>query len=140
MEIERRERDPDTGEMAPSEAGAGAFGFGSLVGEGFGDVIGKIAAKLTGKTASKLATKAAEKLVEKGAEKIGEKTGQLVGEKIYDKFSTKPSEDRPPEIKGKEIGKMLAASSPPAEASRPGSFTPEKNKFQKINNVYADLL
>ena len=50
----------------------------------------------------------------------------------------------PPEIKGKEIGKMLAASSPPAEASRPGSFTPEKKaterKFQKINNVYADLL
>ena len=143
MEIERRERDPDTGEMAPSEAGAGAFGFGSLVGEGFGDVIGKIAAKLTGKTAKKLATKAAEKLIEKGAEKVGEKTGQLVGEKIYDKFSTKPSpatEDRPPEIKGKEIGKMLAASSPPAEASRPGSFAPEKNKFQKINNVYADLL
>ena len=151
MEIERRERDPDTGEMAPSEAGA----FGSLVGEGFGDVIGKIAAKLTGKTASKLATKAAEKLVEKGAEKIGEKTGQLVGEKIYDTFSTKPgrettrdashpAEDRPPEIKGKEIGKMLAASSPPAEASRPGSFTPEKKaterKFIKINNVYADLL
>ena len=118
--------------MAPSEA--------SLVGEGFGDVIGKIAAKLTGKTAKKLATKAAEKLVEKGAEIIGEKTGQLVGEKIYDKFSTKPAEDRPPEIKGKEIGKMLAASSPPAEASRPGSFAPEKNKFQKINNVYADLL
>ena len=147
MEIERRERDPDTGE---------------IVGEGFGDVIGKIAAKLTGKTASKLATKAAEKLVEKGAEKIGEKTGQLVGEKIYDKFSTKPAEgrsgapegrrgalrpateDRPPEIKGKEIGKMLAASSPPAEASRPGSFAPEKKaterKFIKINNVYADLL
>ena len=151
MEIERRERDPDTGE---------------IVGEGFGDVIGKIAAKLTGKTASKLATKAAEKLVEKGAEKIGEKTGQLVGEKIYDKFSTKPAEakgpgpsaategrrgalrpateDRPPEIKGKEIGKMLAASSPPAEASRPGSFAPEKEAtgrtFKKINNVYADLL
>ena len=136
MEIERRERDPDTGE---------------IVGEGFGDVIGKIAAKLTGKTAKKLATKAAEKLVEKGAEKIGEKTGQLVGEKIYDKFSTKPSgapraatEDRPPEIKGKEIGKMLAVSSPPAEAKRPGSFAPEKEatgrKFKKINNVYADLL
>ena len=133
MEIERRERDPDTGEI--------------VGGGGFGDVIGKIAAKLTGKTASKLATKAAEKLVEKGAEKIGEKTGQLVGEKIYDKFSTKPgrettrdashpAEDGPPEIKGKEIGKMLAASSPPAEASR----APEKNKFQKINNVYADLL
>ena len=76
MEIERRERDPDTGEMAPS---------------------------------------------------------------------TKPSAaSTPPEIKGKEIGKMLAASSPPAEASRPGSFTPEKKaterKFIKINNVYADLL
>ena len=144
MEIERRERNPDTGEMAPSGA--------SLVGEGFGDVIGKIAAKLTGKTASKLATKAAEKLVEKGAEKIGEKTGQLVGEKIYDKFSTKPNtaseapraatEDRPPEIKGKEIGKMLAASSPPAEAKR-RPVAPEKTTgrtFKKINNVYADLL
>ena len=131
MEIERRERDPDTGE---------------IVGEGFGDVIGKIAAKLTGKTAKKLATKAAEKLVEKGAEKVGEKTGQLVGEKIYEKFSTKPStatEDRPPEIKGKEIGKMLAVSSPPAEAKRPGSIAPEKatgRTFKKINNVYADLL
>ena len=53
MEIERRERDPDTGEMTPSEA--------SLVGAGFGDVFGKIVAKLTGKTAKKLATKAAEK-------------------------------------------------------------------------------
>ena len=136
MEIERRERDPDTGEMAPSEA--------SLVGEGFGDVIGKIAAKLTGKTAKKLATKAAEKLVEKGAEKIGEKTGQLVGEKIYDKFSTKPSAasseaSRPPEIKGKEIGKMLAASSPPARPVAPEKKATER-KFQKINNVYADLL
>ena len=145
MEIERRERDPDTGEMTPSEA--------SLVGAGFGDVFGKIVAKLTGKTAKKLATKAAEKLVGKGAEKVGEKTGQLVGEKIYDKFSTKPAEgrspaseapraateDRPPEIKGKEIGKMLAASSPPAEAKR-RPVAPEKNKFQKINNVYADLL
>ena len=155
MEIERRERDPDTGEITPS-----------LVGEGFGDVIGKIAAKLTGKTAKKLATKAAEKLVEKGAEKIGEKTGQLVGEKIYDKFSTKPSPaseapraateasspgDRPPEIKGKEIGKMLAASplpsvaasSPPAEAKRRPTVAPEKatgRTFKKINNVYADLL
>ena len=148
MEIERRERDPDTGE---------------IIGAGFGDVIGKIAAKLTGKTASKLASKAAEKLVEKGAEKIGEKTGQLVGEKIYEKFSTKPSPaseapraateasspgDRPPEIKGKEIGKMLAASSPPAralpaEAKRRTTVAPEKatgRTFKKINNVYADLL
>ena len=146
MEIERRERDPDTGEIAPSEAGA----FGSLVGAGFGDVFGKIAAKLTGKTAKKLATKAAEKLVEKGAEKVGEKTGQLVGEKIYDKFSTKRPADGPgpsepmraefpseaPQTKGKEIGKMLAAASKPTppEAKQP------KNKFQKINNVYADLL
>ena len=147
MEIERRERDPDTGEMTPSEA--------SLVGEGFGDVFGKIVAKLTGKTAKKLATKAAEKLVEKGAEKVGEKTGQLVGEKIYDKFSTKraefpseaPSEapraateDRPPEIKGKEIGKMLAAKPLPSVAASSPPAAPDKNKFQKINNVYADLL
>ena len=135
MEIERRERDPDTGE---------------IVGAGFGDVFGKIAAKLTGKTAKKLATKAAEKLVEKGAEKVGEKTGQLVGEKIYEKFSTKrpaeASERSEPmraefpsealQTKGKEIGKMLAAASKPTppEAKQP------KNKFQKINNVYADLL
>ena len=138
MEIERRERDPDTGE---------------IFGEGFGDVFGKIVAKLTGKTAKKLATKAAEKLIEKGAEKVGEKTGQLVGEKIYEKFSTKPAEaserseraDGPgpseraefpseaPQTKGKEIGKLLAAA-----ASKQAS--PEKNKFQKINNVYADLL
>ena len=128
MEIERRERDPDTGE---------------IVGAGFSDVFGKIVAKLTGKTAKKLATKAAEKLVEKGAEKVGEKTGQLVGEKIYDKFSTKRPADGPgpsepmraeaPQTKGKEIGKMLAAA-----ASKQAS--PEKNKFQKINNVYADLL
>ena len=143
MEIERRERDPDTGD---------------IIGAGFGDVFGKIVAKLTGKTAKKLATKAAEKLVEKGAEKVGEKTGQLVGEKIYDKFSTKrpaeaserserreagpkgadgpgPSEPmraEAPQTKGKEIGKMLAAASKPTP--------PEKNKFQKINNVYADLL
>ena len=157
MEIERRERDPDTGEIAPSEA--------SLIGEGFGDVFGKIVAKLTGKTAKKLATKAAEKLVEKGAEKVGEKTGQLVGEKIYDKFSTKPAEgrspaseapreapegrrgalrpateDRPPEIKGKEIGKMLAAKPLPSVAASSPPAAPDKNKFQKINNVYADLL
>ena len=137
MEIERRERDPDTGEMTPSEA--------SLVGEGFGDVFGKIVAKLTGKTAKKLATKAAEKLVEKGAEKVGEKTGQLVGEKIYEKFSTKPSAapsaaSTPPEIKGKEIGKMLAASPLPSVAASSPPVAPEKNKFQKINNVYADLL
>ena len=141
MEIERRERDPDTGE---------------IVGAGFGDVIGKIAAKLTGKTASKLATKAAEKLVEKGAEKIGEKTGQLVGEKIYDKFSTKKAptsqgetktEERLPvmETKGKEIGKMLAAanaSSPPAKsvAIPQKTTTLTREEILEINNIYEDLL
>ena len=139
MEIERRERDPDTGE---------------IVGEGFGDVFGKIVAKLTGKTAKKLATKAAEKLVEKGAEKVGEKTGQLVGEKIYEKFSTKRPADGPgpsepmraefpseaPQTKGKEIGKMLAASPLPSVAAASKPTPPDKNKFQKINNVYADLL
>ena len=142
MEIERRERDPDTGE---------------IFGEGFGDVFGKIVAKLTGKTAKKLATKAAEKLVEKGAEKVGEKTGQLVGEKIYDKFSTKrPAEagssepmraefpSEAPQTKGKEIGKMLAASPLPSVAAASKPTPPEakqpKNKFLKINNVYADLL
>ena len=129
MEIERRERDPDTGEIAPSEA--------SLIGEGFGDVFGKQA-----KLPKNLQQKQQKNLLRKELKKLGEKTGQLVGEKIYEKFSTKPSpaseapspatEDRPPEIKGKEIGKMLAASSPPV--------APEKNKFQKINNVYADLL
>ena len=146
MEIERRERDPDTGE---------------IIGAGFGDVFAKIAAKLTGKTAKKLATKAAEKLVEKGAEKVGEKTGQLVGEKIYDKFSTKrptkaseeserreagpkgaefPSEAlQSVETKGKEIGKMLAAASKQASLS-PAEAKQPKNKFLKINNVYADLL
>ena len=87
MEIERRERDPDTGEMAPSEA--------SLVGEGFGDVIGKIAAKLTGKTAKKLATKAAEKLVEKGAEKIGEKLVNLLVKKFMINFQQSQVVKRP---------------------------------------------
>ena len=91
MEIERRERDPDTGEMAPSEAGA----FGSLVGEGFGDVIGKIAAKLTGKTAKKLATKAAEKLVEKGAEKIGDKLVNLLVKKFMINFQQSQVVKRP---------------------------------------------
>ena len=85
--------------------------------------------------------------MKKELKKLGEKTGQLVGEKIYDKFSakrpTKASEEsertefpsealQSGETKGKEIGKLLAAASKPTP--------PEKNKFQKINNVYADLL
>ena len=61
MEIERRERDPDTGEMAPSEAGAGAFGFGSLVGEGFGNVIGKIARKVDRQNCEKTCNKSSRK-------------------------------------------------------------------------------
>ena len=117
MEIERRERDPDTGEIAPSEA--------SLIGEGFGDVFGKIVAKLTGKTAKKLATKAAEKLVEKGAEKVGEKTGQLVGEKIYDKFSTKPSEAR-------DAKRPAEGRSPASEAPRAATEDrPPRNKRKR---------
>ena len=78
--------------------------------------------------------------MKKELKKLGKKTGQLVGEKIYEKFSTKPSpaseapraatEDRPPEIKGKEIGKMLAASSPPAEAKR-RPVAPEKKQISK---------
>ena len=71
MEIERRERDPDTGE---------------IVGAGFSDVFGKIVAKLTGKTAKKLATKAAEKLVEKGAEKVGKKLANLLVKKFMINF------------------------------------------------------
>ena len=108
----------------------------------FGDVIGKIAAKLTGKTAKKLATKAAEKLVEKGAEKIGEKTGQLVGEKIYDKFLTKPgrettrdashpAEDRPPEIKGKEIGKNACCFIPSCRSKPTRELRSRKKQISK---------
>ena len=114
MEIERRERDSDTGEMIHSEASLGGVFF---------DVFGKIAAKLTGKTAKKLATKATEKVVEK----VGEKTGQLLEEKIYDKFTTKPTT----ETKGKEIGEILKSVSTPP---------PEKNKFQNIRTLYDDLI
>ena len=78
MEIERRERDPDTGEMAPSEA--------SLIGEGFGDVFGKIVAKLTGKTAKKTCNKSSRKLVEKGAEKVGKKLANLLVKKFMINF------------------------------------------------------
>ena len=102
MEIERRERDPDTGE---------------IIGSGFSDMFGKTAAKLTGKTAKKTCNKSNGKRVEKGAEKVGEKTGQLLGEKIYDKFTTKPSEKTPTtETKGKESGEMLkSVTTPPPE-------------------------
>ena len=87
MEIERRERDPDTGEMAPSEA--------SLVGEGFGDVIGKIAAKLTGKTASKLATKAAENLLKKELKKLEKKLVNLLVKKFMINFQQSQVVKRP---------------------------------------------
>ena len=46
MEIERRERDPDTGE---------------IVGAGFSDVFAKIVAKVTGKTAKKTCNKSSRK-------------------------------------------------------------------------------
>ena len=147
MEIERRERDPDTGEMAPSEAGAGAFGFGSLVGEGFGDVIGKIAAKLTGKTAKKLATKAAEKLVEKELKKLEKKLVNLLVKKFMINFQqsqAKPASSRrsSPRNKRKRNWENACCFIPSCKPT--GSFAPEKKaterKFQKINNVYADLL
>lgn len=86
--MERRERNPDTGEVSYS-------------GSGFYDVLAKIGTKLTGKTAKKLASKATEKVIEKGAEKIGEKTGEVIGEKIYNKFSLKPIHTE--EMKGEEI-------------------------------------
>ena len=114
MEIERRERDPDTGEIAPSEA--------SLIGEGFGDVFGKIVAKLTGKTAKKLATKAAEKLVEKGAEKVGEKTGQLVGEKFMINFQQSVQPKR-------ASGASELTAPAPASQCEPNS--PAKRRKQK---------
>ena len=77
---------------------------------------------------------------------MGKKLANLLVKKIYDKFSTKRPADGPgpsepmraefpseaPQTKGKEIGKMLAAASKPTP--------PDKNKFLKINNVYADLL
>ena len=139
MEIERRERDPDTGE---------------IVGAGFGDVFGKIVAKLTGKTAKNLQQKQQKKLVEKGAEKVGEKTGQLLVKKFMINFQqsvqlTAPAPAEPmraefpseaPQTKGKEIGKMLAASPLPSVAAASNQPLPDKNKFLKINNVYADLL
>lgn len=62
--MERRERNPDTGECI-------------VQGEGMFDVFknagSKLASKLRGKTDKKPATKANEKLIEKGSEKVGEK-------------------------------------------------------------------
>ena len=120
---ERRERDPDTGEIT--------------FGGGFADVFSKVAAKLTGKTASKLASKAAEKLIEKGAEKVGEKTGELVGDKIYDKFTNrgKTPSAAPPvlETKGKEIRDFLVKENLP-------DSSPKENKFQHVKDVYNDLI
>ena len=80
MEIERRERDPDTGE---------------IIGAGFGDVFGKIVAKLTGKTAKKLATKAAENLLKKELKKLGKKLANLLVKKFMINFSTKRPADGP---------------------------------------------
>ena len=109
---------------------------------------------MTGKTAKKTCNKAAEKLVEKGAEKVGEKLVNLLVKKFMINFqqSVQPkrvsgasqcepnSPSEAPQTKGKEIGKMLAASPLPSVAASSPPVAPEKNKFQKINNVYADLL
>ena len=128
---ERRERDPDTGEITHGFPPAEQWG------GGFADVFSKVAAKLTGKTASKLASKAAEKLIEKGAEKVGEKTGELVGEKIYDKFTNRgktPSAAQPetPETKGEEIRDFLVKEN--------SDSSPKENKYQHVKNVYNDLI
>ena len=89
MEIERRERDPDTGEMAPSEA--------SLVGEGFGDVIGKIAAKLTGKTANSknLPQKQQKNLLRKELKKLEKKLVNLLVKKFMINFQQSQVVKRP---------------------------------------------
>ena len=56
---ERRERDPDTGEII----------YTNIEGSGLGDMFSKLASKLTGETASKLASKAAEKTCRKRVRK-----------------------------------------------------------------------
>ena len=71
MEIERRERDPDTGE---------------IVGEGFGDVFGKIVAKLTGKTAKNLQQKQPKNLLKKELKKLGKKLANLLVKKFMINF------------------------------------------------------
>ena len=134
---ERRERDPDTGEMI----------YSNIEGSGLGDMFSKLVSKLTGETASKLANRAAEKLVEKGAEKIGEKTGELIGEKIYDKFSSKgkkskkveketiPQETIPQEpiyteeTKGKDISQILKKQG-----------LPKEDKHQYVKDIYNSLI
>ena len=71
MEIERRERDPDTGE---------------IFGEGFGDVFGKIVAKLTGKTAKNLQQKQQKNLLKKELKKLGKKLANLLVKKFMINF------------------------------------------------------
>lgn len=62
--MERRERNPDTGECIVQ--GGGIF-------DVFKNTGSKLASKLRGKTDKKPATKANEKLIEKGSEKVGKK-------------------------------------------------------------------
>ena len=78
----------------------------------------------------------------------------VIKTKNGEKFSTKRPADGPgpsepmraefpseaPQTKGKEIGKMLAAKPLPSVAAASKPTPPDKNKFLKINNVYADLL
>ena len=132
--MERRIRDPDTGESYIIEGGGL---FDSLMNIG-----SKVAAKATGETAQKLATKAVEKAVEKGSEKIGEKTGQLVGEKIYDRFSGKKQKKEKiqetiiktrdtiiEEPKGDKIIKLLQKEN-----------GVKNDKYQYIKDIYNDFL
>ena len=105
MEIERRERDPDTGEIAPSEA--------SLIGEGFGDVFGKIVAKLTGKTAKNLQQKQPKNLLKKELKKLGKKLVNLLVKKFMINF---------------QQSVQLTA---PAPASQCGPNSPAKRRKQK---------
>jgi len=117
--MERRERNPDTGEYIIQGEG-NLFDVVKNVGR-------KLASKLTSKTAKKLATKATEKLIEKGSEKIGEKTEQLIGDKIYNKFSDKPTE----ETKGTEIINFQQQETQPSVSN---------DKYAYVRQIYNDLL
>ena len=71
---ERRERDPDTGEMSFVQTGAG-----------ISDIFWKVATKLTGKTAQKLASKAAKKELKK----LEKKLDNLLEKKFMTSFPQK---------------------------------------------------
>ena len=80
--MERRERNPDTGEYI-------------IQGEGIFDVVKNVGSKLYSKLTEnqticqfhRFVFQVVYLFLEKGSEKIGEKTGQLIGDKIYKKRS-----------------------------------------------------